>query len=344
MGADPRFYRLGGPVTAGALAERVGGRAVGDPGRAVSNVAAAGQAGAADLYFLSSDPGALEAASGVAIVADDGLAARLCAAGASAILHPGPKAAYAQAAASFVALRTHAGPELIDAGAEIEAGAAIGPGVVIGADARIGAGAQIGANAVIGPGVEIGADTRVGPGAVVQCALVGSRCEIAAGVVIGESGFGLAYHEGEVVSLPHVGRVVVEDEVTLGANVTVDRGMFSDTVLKRGCRIDNLSHVAHNVVVGERAVMAAFAGISGSVTIGAGAQFGGRVGVADHLDIGQGARLAADAAVMRDVPAGETWAGSPAQPIQRFMRETAWVRRESGRPRRKPKPATGDEI
>ncbi len=344
MGADPRFYRLGGPVTAGALAERVGGWVVGDPDRAVSNVASAGQAGEADLYFLSSDPGALDRARGVAIVADADLAARLAEAGAGAIVHPGPKAAYAQAASSFVGLRAHVGPDRIDPAARIEETASVGPGVVVGADARIAAGAQIGANAVIGPGVEIGAATRVGAGAVIQCAIIGSRCEIAAGSVIGESGFGLAYHEGDVVSLPHVGRVVIEDDVTLGANVTVDRGMFSDTVLKRGCRIDNLSHVAHNVLVGERAVMAAFAGISGSVTIGSGAQFGGRVGVADHLAIGDGARLAADAAVMRDVPAGETWAGSPAQPIQRFMRETAWVRRESGRSRRKAKPAAGDET
>lgn len=342
MGADPRFYRLAGPVTAGALAERVSGRVVGDTERAITNVAAAGQAGGSDLYFLSSEPGALTSASGVAIVADDALAARLAEAGASVIVHPGPKAAYAEAVTSFLSLKTHAGPDRIDAEAEIAGAAVIGPGAVVGAGARIDAHAEIGANAVIGPGVQIGAGSRIGAGAVIQCAIIGARCEIAAGVVIGESGFGLAYHEGEVVSLPHVGRVLIEDEVTLGANVTVDRGMFSDTVLKRGCRIDNLSHVAHNVVVGERAVMAAFAGISGSVTIGTGAQFGGRVGVADHLAIGDGARLAADAAVMRDVPAGETWAGSPAQPIQRFMRETAWVRRESGRPRRKPKPQEGD--
>ena len=184
---------------------------------------------------------------------------------------------------------------------------------------------------MIGPGVVVGARTRIGAGAVIHFAEIGAACEIAAGAVIGESGFGLAYHEGEIVSLPHVGRVVLEDAVTLGANVTVDRGMFDDTRLKAGCRIDNLCHIGHNVVVGEQAVMAAFAGVSGSVSIGAGAQFGGRVGVADHLTIGAGARLAADAAVMRDVPEGETWAGSPAQPIQRFMRETAWVRREAGR-------------
>ena len=132
-------------------------------------------------------------------------------------------------------------------------------------------------------------------------------------------------------------RVVIEDEVTLGANVTIDRGMFADTRLKTGCRIDNLSHIAHNTVIGEYAVMAAFAGISGSVTIGRGAQLGGRVGIADHLEIGEGARLAADAAIMRSVPSGEMWAGSPAQPMREFMRETAWVRRESARARKRKK-------
>jgi UDP-3-O-[3-hydroxymyristoyl] glucosamine N-acyltransferase len=159
--------------------------------------------------------------------------------------------------------------------------------------------------------------------------------------VVGEAGFGLAYEAGAIVTLPHLGRVIVEDEVTIGANSTIDRGMLRDTVLGQGSRIDNLCHVAHNVTLGRHVVMAAFAGISGSVDVGAGAQFGGRVGIADHLSIGAGARLAADAAVMRDVPAGETWAGSPAQPLKSFMREVAWLRRQSGSKARKPEPGEG---
>jgi len=177
----------------------------------------------------------------------------------------------------------------------------------------------------------IGAHTRIGVRASVQCALIGARCEISSGAIVGEAGFGLAYEEGEVFTMPHLGRVVIEDEVTLGANTTIDRGMLTDTHLGKGTRIDNLCHIGHNVDVGAYAVMAAFAGISGSTVIGAGARFGGRVGVADHFKIGEGARLAADAAVMKDVPSGETWAGSPAQPIQSFMRETAWLRRTVAR-------------
>ncbi|PWE17239.1 UDP-3-O-(3-hydroxymyristoyl)glucosamine N-acyltransferase [Marinicauda salina] len=330
MGADARFYERLGPLTAAEIADAIDGRVAGDGDAPVDNVAAPASAEARDLFFLTTiEEDGRAPSAGVAIGPAD-LAARLDGL-AAVIVHDSPKTAFAKAAPLIVRPRRHLGDALIHPDARIADGADVGPGCAIGPDAEIAEGAWIGPGAVIGPGVTVGRGTRIGARAVLGFCLIGEGCEISAGAVIGESGFGLAQADGALFTLPHMGRVIIEDDVTLGANVTVDRGMFIDTVLRRSCRIDNLSHIAHNVEVGEHAVMAAFAGVSGSVTVGRGVQFGGRVGVADHLSIGENARLAADAAIMRDVPAGETWAGSPGQPISRFMREVAWIRRESAR-------------
>ncbi|WP_019961849.1 UDP-3-O-(3-hydroxymyristoyl)glucosamine N-acyltransferase [Woodsholea maritima] len=335
MVADARFYDALGPRTIGELASITSGVLLGNPQLVVDAVASAERVGAGELFFLSENQPDRPAV-GFILTDNRELAERFAQSVGAAILHPSPKAAFAKAAPHIVRARLHVGEAMRHPDADIHPEAMIGPGVVIGQGAVIGAGVSIGPNSVIGPGVVIGEGTRIGTGTQISFALIGKQCEIGSGSVIGEIGFGLAYEKGELLTLPHVGRVIIEDYVTLGANATVDRGMFDDTQLKMGCRIDNLCHIAHNCVIGEYAVMAAFAGISGSVSVGAGAQFGGRVGVADHLSIGQGARLAADSAVMRDIPAGETWAGSPAQPIQRFMRETAWLRRSAAK-KNKPK-------
>jgi UDP-3-O-[3-hydroxymyristoyl] glucosamine N-acyltransferase len=126
-----------------------------------------------------------------------------------------------------------------------------------------------------------------------------------------------------------LGRVIIQDRVTIGANSTIDRGAFDDTVLGEDVKIDNLCHIAHNCQIGRGVLMAAFAGISGSTTIGDAATLGGRVGVADHRNVGAGSTLAGASAVMQDVPAGEVWMGYPAKPIRKFLRETAWLSRKS---------------
>ncbi|WP_297800280.1 UDP-3-O-(3-hydroxymyristoyl)glucosamine N-acyltransferase [uncultured Brevundimonas sp.] len=209
----------------------------------------------------------------------------------------------------------------------------IEPGVVIGEGARIGRGSYIGANTVIGPGVQIGRDCTIGSSASLFFCLLGDRVKIYSGVRIGEAGFGAAVSRNGPVDIPQLGRVIIQDNVTIGANSCVDRGAFDDTVIGENTKIDNLVMIGHNCVIGRNNLLAGNTGISGSVTTGDNVIFGGKAGIGDHINIGEGARVAAGAGVLADVPAGETWSGYPARPLRRFLRETVWVSKQASKPR-----------
>jgi UDP-3-O-[3-hydroxymyristoyl] glucosamine N-acyltransferase len=213
----------------------------------------------------------------------------------------------------------------------IEAGVVLAPGVVVGPGAQIGRNTRIGANSVIGPGVTIGRDCEIAPNVTIGFALIGDRVRILAGAVIGEPGFGATAGPKGLIDIPQLGRVILQDGVTIGANTTVDRGAYDDTVIGENTKIDNLVQIAHNVRMGRNCVMAGQAGIAGSVNIGDGVQFGGHAGVADHLTIGSGARVGAGAGVIKDIPPGETWGGTPARPIRQWLKETAWLARMASR-------------
>jgi UDP-3-O-[3-hydroxymyristoyl] glucosamine N-acyltransferase len=210
--------------------------------------------------------------------------------------------------------------------AQIEEGAQICAGAVIGEHVSIGAGSVIGPNASIGQGCQIGRNCQIGAGVTITHALIGNGVILNPGVQIGQDGFGYVPGKSGLQKMPHIGRVIIQDNVEIGANSTIDRGMLDDTVIGEGTKIDNLVQIAHNVRIGRNCVIAGLCGISGSVTVGDWVMLGGSVGLADHVSIGDGAQIAARAGVMNDVPAGEKWAGAPAQPLREFFREVAAMR------------------
>lgn len=215
----------------------------------------------------------------------------------------------------------------IAADALIEEGAIIEAGAVIGAGAEIGTGTIIAPHAVIGAGCKIGRGSYIGPNATVQFAVIGDGVIIHPGVQIGQGGFGFLPGAAGLEKNPQLGRVIIQNDVEIGANTTVDRGALTDTVIGEGSKIDNLVQIAHNVRIGRACVVAGQCGLSGSVKLGNYVMLGGRVGIADHLSVGDGAQLAASSGVMNDIPAGERWAGSPAQPMRQAFRELTALRR-----------------
>jgi UDP-3-O-[3-hydroxymyristoyl] glucosamine N-acyltransferase len=211
--------------------------------------------------------------------------------------------------------------------ARLEPGVTVDPGAVIGPGAEIGAGTLIGANAVIGPGARIGRDCAIGPGATISCALIGDRVIIHPGAHIGQDGFGFALGAGGHLKVPQIGRVIIQNDVEIGAGTTIDRGANRDTVIGEGTKIDNLVQVGHNVVIGRHCVLVSQSGVSGSCVVEDYAALGGQAGLAGHLHVGVGAQIAAASGVMNDVPAGERWGGAPAMPLREFFREVAAVKK-----------------
>jgi len=329
---DARFYESLGPISLAELAELAGAELADrrDGDRRIDGAAPLGRAGPDDIAFLGDRRYSQDLAStrAGACLTTQAYAAR-APKGCAVLVAAQPQAAYARAALRLHQPRRHAGAERIHPDAAFEGEASLGHGVVIGPGARIGEGAEIGAHTVIGPGVVIGRRCRIGANATIGFALIGDDVRIFAGAVIGEAGFGVAGSATGVMDVPQLGRVILQDRVTVGANSCIDRGAWDDTVVGENTKIDNLVQIAHNVRIGRNCVLAAHTGISGSVVVGDGAMFGGRAGIADHLDIGAGAKIAAAAGVMKDVPPGEVWAGTPARPLRRFMRETAWLARRA---------------
>ena len=225
--------------------------------------------------------------------------------------------------------------------ARLEAGVTVDPGAVVGPGVEIGRGTVVAACAVIGPGVRVGRDCSIGPGASVLHAFLGNRVVLHPGVRVGQDGFGYAMGRRHS-KVPQIGRVIIQDDVEIGANTTIDRGATRDTIIGEGTKIDNLVQIAHNVVIGRHCLVASLAGISGSTTLEDYVVLAGKVGTVGHIRIGTGAQIAGDSNVYGDVPPGSRWGGTPAKPTKQWFRELATLKRLALRERVRPDDGQGE--
>ncbi len=334
---DSRFFARSGPHSLAAIA-KIAGAAVEAGDTLMRGVSPLQSAGPDEVSFLDNRRyvDLLATTRAGAVIVHPELAARVP---DSSVALPTstPYVAWAKVAAMFyppppVTPGIHPSA-VVDPAATVDSTAEVGPNAVIGVGAEVGARSRIAAGAVIGDGVIIGCDCRIGALVSVSHAILHDRVSLSPGVKVGQEGFGFATTDRGFVAVPQLGRVIIEDDVDIGANTCVDRGSTRDTVIGAGTRIDNLVQIAHNVRIGRCCIIIAQAGLAGSVTLGDFVVVAAQAGLNGHITVGSKARIGAQAGVMSDLAGGMDVVGSPSEPVRDFFRGVATLRKLTRRPK-----------
>lgn len=314
-------------LTLKELAGAIQARLEGDPEVSVCGVAPLDRAGPHDLAFIANAryEESAESSKAAALIVGESFPGN----GKNLLRVSNPYLAYARAVELLLPdtpLVPGVQPTaIVDPTARVSATASIGPFTVIGAGVAVGHGVSIGASCVVEPGVEIGDGCRIFPRVTLHAGTrLGARCVVQSGSVLGSDGFGYATDErGRHHRVPQRGGLSIDDDVDIGANVTIDRGSAADTVIGAGTKIDNLVHIAHNVTIGQNAFIVAQVGIAGSASIGDHVVIAGQAGIIGHVKIGDRARLGGQSGVIGEVPADAEFSGYPARPHREQMRAYA---------------------
>ncbi len=319
------------PLTLGEIASRLGGRLVSGAGILIEQVGSLEHAGPRQIAFFSGPRYraqlAATRAGAVVVPAAAAQQTRL-----PRIVSDNPYAYFARVSqllnpAPAPVPGVHATCQ-IDPTARIAASAKIETGAVVGAGAQLGERAWVGAGCYLGDGVSIGADTRLHPLVTVYAACrIGERVIVHAGAVIGADGFGMANEEGRWLKLPHIGRVLIGDDVEIGANTTIDRGTVDDTVIEQGVKLDNQIQIGHNCRIGAHTAMAGCAGVAGSAVIGRHCTVGGAAVILGHLSLCDGVHVSAGTVISRSIRKPGTYTGMyPFDDNASWARNTALIR------------------
>jgi UDP-3-O-[3-hydroxymyristoyl] glucosamine N-acyltransferase len=333
----PGFFCRAAPIRLETLAQKVGA-VLGpgaDPAALIHDVKALADVGAGHITFLDNRKylGQLAATRASACLLAPAFAAGLPQ-GVAALVMAQPYRGFAAALQLFYpdaavpkAAMAQVGDPPIHPTARLEEGVKVEPGAIIGCEAQIGRGTTIAAGTLIGYRVTIGRGCYVGPGASVTHALIGDRVILHAGARIGQDGFGFAMGARGHLKVPQIGRVIIQDDVEIGANTCIDRGALGDTVIGEGTKIDNLVQIGHNVVIGRHCVIAGQAGISGSSELGDFVVMGGQSGMFGHIKVGPGAQIGDATHPKEDVAPGARMGGTPAVPLTEWARQLALLKR-----------------
>jgi UDP-3-O-[3-hydroxymyristoyl] glucosamine N-acyltransferase len=312
------------PYTAAEIAKIVGGEVQGDPALVLTGFAPADRAQPGDLTFAENESyfGRAEQSAASAVIVDGPFLSKT----KTLVKVPSARVAFARVLALFFPEpRPSAGihpTAIVPASAKVHPTVHIGPYCVLGEKVEIGARSVLQGSSHIGAGCKLGEDVTLFPNvSIYPRTEIGNRVRIHSGCVIGADGFGYVLDEGAHRKVPQIGNVILKDDVELGANVTIDRGALGPTVIGQGTKIDNLVQIGHNVNIGEHCLLVSQVGVAGSTRLGNYVILGGQVGVAGHLKIGNRVSVGAQSGVMHNIPDGEKWIWSPAQPDRQAKRQ-----------------------